>query len=73
MIQKMRFKISGMHCGSCAMNIDGELEDTGKVVSVKTSYSKTETVVEFDPAIISEEEIKTIIQKGGYVAEKVSE
>ncbi len=70
-MQKITLKISGMHCGSCAMNIDGELEDTGKVVSVSTSYAKQQTEVEFDPALISEEEIKVIIGKVGYAAEKV--
>lgn len=54
------------------MNIDGELEDTGKVISVSTSYAKAETVVEFDPAIISEDEIKGIIQKVGYTAERIT-
>lgn len=61
-----------MHCASCAMNIDGELEDTNKIASVSTSYPKTETVVEFDPSVISENEIKEIIQKVGYVAERVN-
>ncbi len=51
------------------MNIDGELEDTGKVISVSTSYAKEETVIDFDPEIISEEEIKVIIQKVGYGVE----
>lgn len=70
-MEKMIFKISGMHCNSCAMNIDGELEDTGKVISVSTSYAKGQTVVEFDPHKISEEEIKEIIGKVGYTAEKM--
>ena len=72
MNQKLTFKITGMHCGSCAMNIDGELEDTGKIISVSTSYPKTETTVEFDPSKISEEEIKEIIKKVGYTAERVN-
>lgn len=54
------------------MNIDGELEDTGKIASVSTSYAKGETTVEFDPEKISEEEIKSIIQKVGYQATKIS-
>lgn len=69
MNQTLKFKITGMHCASCAMNIDGELEDTGKIISVSTNYAKAETVVEFDPTLISEEEIIGIIKKVGYVAE----
>ena len=60
-----------MHCASCAMNIDGELEDSGKIVSASTNYAKAETTVEFDPALISEDEIKEIIKKVGYTAERI--
>lgn len=72
MNQKLTFKITGMHCGSCAMNIDGELEDTGKIISVSTSYAKAQTVVEFDPAQFSEDEIIAIIKKVGYTAERIN-
>ncbi len=67
MIKKV-FKITGMHCTSCAMNIDGELEDTGKVKDVKTNYAKAITEVEFDTDHISEIEIIEIIKKVGYDA-----
>ncbi len=45
---KKKFKITGMHCTSCAMNIDGELEDTEGVKESSTNYAKQETEVEFD-------------------------
>lgn len=54
------------------MNIDGELEDSGKVKSANTNFAKAETVVEFDPAVISEEEIIGLIQKAGYAAGRIS-
>lgn len=72
MKQTITLKINGMHCVSCAMNIDGELEDTGKIISVSTSYPKQQTEVEFDSDMISEEEIKAVIGKLGYTAEKIS-
>lgn len=50
------------------MNIDGELEDTNKIVSVNTNYAKAQTIVEFDSSLISEQEIKDIILKVGYTA-----
>lgn len=62
------FKISGMHCTSCAMNIDGELEDTGKVKDVKTNYAKAQTEVTYDSKEISDEEIIAAIKKAGYEA-----
>ena len=68
MKQTITLAIAGMHCASCAMNIDGELEDSNKIISVTTSYAKAQTVVEFDPGVISEQEIKDLIQKVGYTA-----
>ncbi len=70
-MQKVIFKISGMHCTSCAMNIDGELEDSEKIISVSTSYPKQQAIVEYDPEIVSEDEIQRIIEKTGYKAEKM--
>jgi len=68
MITKKVFTITGMHCTSCAMNIDGELEDTGKVKDVKTNYAKAQTEVTYDPKEISDEEIIVTIKKSGYDA-----
>lgn len=67
-MRKVTFKIVDMHCTSCAMTIDGDLEDTGKVKSAKTNYAKGLTEVEFDPEKINEEEILEIIKKSGYTA-----
>ena len=68
---KKKFLISGMHCTSCAMNIDGEIEDTGKVKDVCTSYAKQQTEVEFDPKQISPVEIIQAIKRAGYDAAPV--
>ena len=69
---KKLFTIEGMHCSSCAMTIDFDLEDRPGVVRSITSYAKQETVVEFNEGEISEEEIVTQIQKTGYNARKKS-
>jgi len=63
---KKIFKIEGMHCASCAMNIDGELEDTAGVKKVNTSYAKQQTEVEFDEGKIDEKKIAEVIKKAGY-------
>ena len=63
---KKKFKIEGMHCTSCAMNIDGELEDTDGVVCSNTSYAKQETEVEYDEKKLSEKKIIEIVEKIGY-------
>ena len=63
---KLKLKIEGMHCASCAMNIDGELEDTEGVKSSNTSYTKQITEVEFDKEKLDEKQIVEIIKKAGY-------
>ena len=59
---KTTFTIDGMHCTSCSMNIDGELEDTPGVISANTSYAKAQTVVEYDPEKVSKSELKKVIE-----------
>ena len=70
MAKKIKLKITGMHCTSCAMNIDGDLEDYVKgVTSSSTNYAKAETEVEFDEKEVKIEQIIGQINKTGYQAE----
>lgn len=62
------FAITGMHCPSCAMNIDGALEDTPGIQGATTSYAKARVAVQFDPTKISTEKIKAVIHQQGYQA-----
>lgn len=65
-IKSIILKISGMHCTSCSLNIDGELEDLDGVVSASTSYAKSATKIEYNPEKISEAQLKKTIEKLGY-------
>lgn len=66
-MKKVILKIEGMHCVSCAINIDFVLEDLG-VKSSKTNYAKSQTEVEFDPEKISLQKIVKAIKSIGYEA-----
>ncbi len=66
--KKIKLKINGMHCSSCAMNIDFDLEDLEGVKSAKTSYAKEECEIEFDGKKVKEEIIIKTIAKTGYSA-----
>jgi Cu+-exporting ATPase len=68
---KKLFKISGMHCTSCAMNIDGELEDTEGIKQSNTNYARSQTEVEFDPEKVSGKVIIEKIKKVGYQANAI--
>jgi len=63
---KKTFVIKGMHCNSCANNIEQELKD--KVNSINVSFAREKAEIDFDENKISEKEITEIINKMGYEA-----
>lgn len=67
-IVKKKLEIDGMHCTSCAMSIDFDLEDLDGIKSAKTSYAKQECEVEFDEEKVKETIIIETIKKTGYTA-----
>ncbi len=67
-MKKIKLIIEGMHCTTCAMNIDGELEDTEGIKSASTNYAKQETEVEFDENKVDDKKIVEIIKEVGYSA-----
>lgn len=67
-MNKIKLKIIGMHCTSCAMSIDGELEDTEGVKNAKTNYAKQKSEVEFDEEKLSHDDLIKVIEKAGYQA-----
>lgn len=62
-------KITGMHCVSCTINIDGELEDTKGVKEANTNFIKAQTIVTYDETQLSDKEIIKIIKDLGYDAQ----
>lgn len=67
-IIKKKLKIDGMHCSSCAMSIDFDLEDVEGVKSAQTNYAKQESSIEFDPECVKIEDILQVIRRLGYQA-----
>lgn len=61
-MQTIKLNIFGMHCTSCAMNIDGELEDTEGVKKAKTNYAKQETEVTFNSEKVTVDKMISIIR-----------
>lgn len=70
---KKKFIITGMHCTSCALMIDSDLEDMDGIVSSSTSYIRQETIIEFDELKVTHEKILDIIKKNGYDAKTLEE
>ena len=61
---KKTYKVSGMHCTSCSLVIESDLEDAG--VKASCSYAKQMLEIEFDEQTLGEDNIKEIIKQSGY-------
>ena len=57
-----------MHCASCAMNIDFDLEDIPGILESKTHYAQQKAEVTFDDQKVTVEQICDQISKTGYRA-----
>lgn len=67
MIKKI-FRVEGMHCSNCAMNIEGIEDDLPGIKQISASYQKGQMLVEFDEAKVSEGQILAAVEKRGYQA-----
>ena len=65
MVKKI-FRVDGMHCCNCAMNIEGIEDDLPGIKQISASYQKGQMVVEFDEAKVSENEILEAVKGRGY-------
>jgi len=60
---KKIYKINGMHCSSCAMLIEGELEDRG--LTGACSFAKGIVEVE-DNGNVKDDIVKEAVEAAGY-------
>lgn len=67
-MKKIILNIEGMHCTSCAMNIDFDLEDLEGIKSAKTNYAKQKCEVELDENKVTINKVLKQIQETGYKA-----
>ena len=57
--------ITGMHCGSCAGNIERSLKKVAGVKTVSVSTMTNKGIVEIEDNV-SEEELKKAVSRAGY-------
>ncbi|MFH1364786.1 MAG: heavy metal translocating P-type ATPase [Candidatus Aenigmatarchaeota archaeon] len=63
---KKEFVISGMHCASCAANIEFNLKDKKGVDIASVNFATEKATVEFDKKVISEADIVKVIESLGF-------
>ena len=64
---KKTFRVEGMHCSSCPMEVES-IEDDLPGIKVSASYQKAQMTVEFDETLVSEVQIIAAVEKHGYKA-----
>jgi Cu+-exporting ATPase len=67
-MKKAKFLITGMHCASCASNIESSLEREEGMTSFKVNFTQEKASAEFDESKITEQEIMKKIEGLGYWA-----
>lgn len=61
---KKNYQVKNMHCPSCALLIEGDLEDAG--IKASCNYAKASLEVEFDEGKIGEKKIIETVKASGY-------
>jgi Cu+-exporting ATPase len=66
--KKTIINISGMHCNSCAVNIEHDLRKKKGVNSANVNYATEKAHIEYNPQGTNIEQIKKVVHKAGYKA-----
>jgi copper chaperone len=66
-MEKGYFKVVGMYCISCKSVVERQLRrNESGIRRIDLDYMTGSVVVEFDPSIITKEEIRDRLEKSGY-------
>ena len=67
-MKKITLTISGMHCASCALNIEKALKKLDGVESVVVNFANEQATAEYDPKLVDIKKFKKVINDLGYKA-----
>ena len=65
-VEKALFRIVGMYCFSCKPIVEKQLKNEDGIKKIDIDYMNERVVVEFDPVLITKEQIKKKLEKSGY-------
>lgn len=66
--QSISFHVSGMHCASCASNIQRKLRKTDGVSEANVNYANEQATVNFDESKVKKHDIAKAVESVGYKA-----
>ena len=65
-METVNWNISGMHCDGCSARLQKVISGKVGVQSATLSYAEKQASLEYDPAIISQEQLQYTIEKVGF-------
>jgi copper chaperone len=65
-MEKAYFKVVGMYCISCKSIVERQLTNESGIKRLDVDYMTNSVMVEFDPSVITKEEIKGRLEKSDY-------
>ncbi|WP_374264090.1 heavy-metal-associated domain-containing protein [Zoogloea sp.] len=67
-MENVVIKVGGMSCQGCVRNVTGALSATPGVASVEVSLEAAEARVGYDPAQVSANALRAVIEEAGFDA-----
>ena len=64
--EKALFRVVGMYCVSCRPIVEKQLRDEQAVKKIDIDYMTESVIVEYDPSLITKQEMKDRLEKSGY-------
>ena len=64
--EKALFRVVGMYCVSCKPIVEKQLRDEQAVKKIDIDYMTDSVIVEYDPSLITKQEMKDRLEKSGY-------
>ena len=65
---EVSINVAGMSCGGCERNVTGVLKALPGVKSAEVSLEEGKARVQFDPALVSVEQLREAIEAAGFDA-----
>jgi copper chaperone len=64
--QRAFFKVVGMYYSSCRPIVEKQLKYEEAIKKIEVDYMTDSVIVDFDPSLITQEQIKNKLRKSGY-------
>jgi copper chaperone CopZ len=69
---KKTYRVTGMQCPNCAMQIEGLEDELDGIVSVRANYPKSLVEIEFDETHVGQGKIFEAVERMGYALEEIA-